>query len=47
MKKTYINPEIEVVELQMKQAMMLTASGETDDELDLLNLDPSSSLWEQ
>ena len=47
MKKTYINPEIEVVELQMKQAMMLTMSGETKDENDLLNLDPSNSLWEQ
>lgn len=48
MKKTYINPEIEVVELQMKQAMLagsdLTAGGTEDNEDNLLGRD-DFGLW--
>ena len=54
MKKTYINPEVEVVEVQMAQAMMDAISGPSisndDDEVtdvgDLLNREFGSGLWD-
>ena len=49
MKKTYINPEVEIIEMQMTQAMMDAISGPSigDDEVssedDLLSRD--FDLW--
>lgn len=52
MKKTYINPEVEVVELQMQQAMLagsddvLNLNGETNSLDDLLQREFGDGLWD-
>ena len=47
MKKTYINPEMEVIELQIKQHILNASQigGTTDDPNDLLAPDVQEVLW--
>ena len=51
MKKTYINPEVEVVEMQMQQAMLaesgLTVTNDGVNDLDeLLSRELGGGLWD-
>ena len=49
MKKTYINPEVEVMEMQMQQSLLvgsdLSVGGEVDNLDDLLSRD-NANLWD-